>query len=169
MQKNKNFVSLKQTIEIREFMRTYLNVEYDGEEKRITHYEMNKYLMEKGYKLPVKVSFSKINKQKLSDGSYVLVREETKKKKKGKIIPYENPLLLSFGKLLNELQRERDYDKLRAIRESILAENNLEEDWLGNIVERYPEEDIVEVNVRINRQKHYIQTGRNRYRKKGGY
>ncbi len=169
MSKNKTMISLKQTIEIREFMSTYLNVEYEGEEKRITHYEMNKYLREKGYKLPIKVSFSKINKQKLSDGTYVLVREETKKKKKGKVIPYENPLLLSFGKLLNELQREKNYDKLRAIRESILEENNLEEDWLGNIVESYPEEEVFEINVRVNRQKTYIQTGRNRYKKRGDY
>lgn len=90
-------------------------------------------------------------------------------KKKGKVIPYENPLLLSFGKLLNELQREKNYDKLRAIRESILEENNLEEDWLGNIVESYPEEEVFEINVRVNRQKTYIQTGRNRYKKRGDY
>lgn len=34
MSKNKTMISLKQTIEIREFMSTYLNVEYEGEEKR---------------------------------------------------------------------------------------------------------------------------------------
>lgn len=168
MSKNKTIISLDQTIGIREFMRTYLNVEYNGD-SRLTHYEMNRYLMEKGYKLPAKVSLSKVNNKKINNGTYVLVREESKKKKKGKIISYQNPLTLSFGALMIELQKQRNYEKLRHIRKMILEEENLEEDYFGNIVEKYPEDEILEINVRVNRQKTYVQTSTKHYKKKGRY
>lgn len=168
MSKNKTMISLDQTIGIREFMKTYLNVEYQGDLK-LTHYEMNRYLMEKGYPLPIKVSLSKVNSKKINNGTYVLVREESKKKKKGKIISYQNPLTLSFGSLMRELQEQKNYAKLRHIRKMILEESNLEEDSFGNIVEKDPEEEILEINVRVNRQKTYVQTSTKHYKKKGRY
>ena len=129
MGKNKTIVSLNQVIGIREFMETYLNVKYEYDDK-LTHYKMFEYLMEKGEALPTRVNLKEVNDQTLNNGTYVLVREESSKKKKGKMIAYENPLVLKFGRLLNELQESKDYKKLRLIRKAILSQENLEEDLL---------------------------------------
>ena len=168
MGKNKTIVSLNQVIGIREFMETYLNVKYEYDEK-LTHYKMFEYLMEKGETLPTRVNLKEVNDQTLNNGTYVLVREESSKKKKGKMIAYENPLVLKFGRLLNELQESKDYKKLRLIRKAILSQENLEEDWLGNIVDKVPEEEELVINVSVNRQKRYVSNSQRHIKGKGGY
>lgn len=168
MGKNKTIVSLNQVIGIREFMETYLNVKYEYDDK-LTHYKMFEYLMEKGEVLPTRVNLKEVNDQTLNNGTYVLVREESSKKKKGKMIAYENPLVLKFGRLLNELQESKDYKKLRLIRKAILSQENLEEDWLGNIVDKVPEEEELVINVSVNRQKRYVSNSQRHIKGKGGY
>lgn len=168
MGKNKTIVSLNQVIGIREFMETYLNVKYEYDDK-LTHYKMFEYLMEKGEALPTRVNLKEVNDQTLNNGTYVLVREESSKKKKGKMIAYENPLVLKFGRLLNELQESKDYKKLRLIRKAILSQENLEEDWLGNIVDKVPEEEELVINVSVNRQKRYVSNSQRHIKGKGGY
>jgi hypothetical protein len=168
MGKNKTIVSLNQVIGIREFMETYLNVKYEYDDK-LTHYKMFEYLMEKGETLPTRVNLKEVNDQTLNNGTYVLVREESSKKKKGKMIAYENPLVLKFGRLLNELQESKDYKKLRLIRKAILSQENLEEDWLGNIVDKVPEEEELVINVSVNRQKRYVSNSQRHIKGKGGY
>ena len=168
MGKNKTIVSLNQVIGIREFMETYLNVKYEYDEK-LTHYKMFEYLMEKGEALPTRVNLKEVNDQTLNNGTYVLVREESSKKKKGKMIAYENPLVLKFGRLLNELQESKDYKKLRLIRKAILSQENLEEDWLGNIVDKVPEEEELVITVSVNRQKRYVSNSQRHIKGKGGY
>lgn len=168
MGKNKTIVSLNQVIGIREFMETYLNVKYEYDDK-LTHYKMLEYLMEKGEALPTRVNLKEVNDQTLNNGTYVLVREESSKKKKGKMIAYENPLVLKFGRLLNELQESKDYKKLRLIRKAILSQENLEEDWLGNIVDKVPEEEELVITVSVNRQKRYVSNSQRHIKGKGGY
>jgi hypothetical protein len=168
MGKNKTIVSLNQVIGIREFMETYLNVKYEYDDK-LTHYKMFEYLMEKGETLPTRVNLKEVNDQTLNNGTYVLVREESSKKKKGKMIAYENPLVLKFGRLLNELQESKDYKKLRLIRKAILSQENLEEDWLGNIVDKVPEEEELVITVSVNRQKRYVSNSQRHIKGKGGY
>ena len=168
MGKNKTIVSLNQVIGIREFMETYLNVKYEYDDK-LTHYKMFEYLVEKGETLPTRVNLKEVNDQTLNNGTYVLVREESSKKKKGKMIAYENPLVLKFGRLLNELQESKDYKKLRLIRKAILSQENLEEDWLGNIVDKVPEEEELVINVSVNRQKRYVSNSQRHIKGKGGY
>lgn len=168
MGKNKTIVSLNQVIGIREFMETYLNVKYEYDDK-LTHYKMFEYLMEKGEALPTRVNLKEVNDQTLNNGTYVLVREESGKKKKGKMIAYENPLVLKFGRLLNELQESKDYKKLRLIRKAILSQENLEEDWLGNIVDKVPEEEELVITVSVNRQKRYVSNSQRHIKGKGGY
>ena len=168
MGKNKTIVSLNQVIGIREFMETYLNVKYEYDDK-LTHYKMFEYLMEKGEALPTRVNLKEVNDQTLNNGTYVLVREESSKKKKGKMIAYENPLVLKFGRLLNELQESKDYKKLRLIRKAILSQENLEEDWLGNIVDKVQEEEELVITVSVNRQKRYVSNSQRHIKGKGGY
>lgn len=168
MGKNRTIVSLNQVIGIREFMETYLNVKYENTGK-LTHYKMFEYLMEKGEALPTRVSLKEVNDQTLNNGTYVLVREESSKKKKGKMIAYENPLVLKFGKLLKELQTTKDYKKLRLIIKAILSEENLEEDWLGNVVDKIPEEEELVITVSVNRQKKYILNSQRHIKGKGRY
>lgn len=168
MGKNKTIVSLNQVIGIREFMETYLNIKYEYDDK-LTHYKMFEYLMEKGEALPTRVNLKEVNDQTLNNGTYVLVREESSKKKKGKMIAYENPLVLKFGRLLNELQESKDYKKLRLIRKAILSQENLEEDWLGNIVDKVPEEEELVITVSVNRQKRYVSNSQRHIKGKGGY
>ena len=85
------------------------------------------------------------------------------------MIAYENPLVLKFGRLLNELQESKDYKKLRLIREAILSEENLEEDWLGNVVDKIPEEEELVITVSVNRQKKYISNSQRHIKGKGRY
>ena len=96
--KNKLVLSLSNTIGIRIFINEYLDVDY-VDENRITHHSMIKYLIEKGYKLPTRVSFDSVKEIDIETGKYLAVMEETKKKKKGKILIYENPKRLNMNKL----------------------------------------------------------------------
>ena len=149
MAKHHTFISEKEIIGTRQFLEVYLGVIYN-KEKRLTHAEMKEFLMSKAIEMPNTVSYDQVDKLTLSNGTYIAVRDESKKKKKGRLVIYENPLTNSFGKLLNELNSKKDYNKLKQIRENILSEFNLEEDYFGEIVTKEPE---VEVTVKINRQK----------------
>lgn len=145
------YVSGKQIMGIREFMDVYLGVEYMGDAKKITHKEMERYLIENKKPLPHRASSASVTPDKINNGTYVAVREESKNKKKGQIIIYDNPLMKSFVWLLRDLEATKDYEKLKEIRKSILKDYNLFEDEFGNVVST--EEELYEVDVKVNRQK----------------
>lgn len=165
-------LSLNQTIGIREFINDYLEVDYT-EKGYLTHYMMEKYLLENGYSLPTRVSYKDVTYEKIISGKVVAVREETKNKKKGKILVYENPLKFSDERLLFELKEESDYDELAERRRKIMIEDyNTFVNFDGEMykikkdteeeVETYSEDNIEEydVNDSVNRQKVYVISGR---------
>lgn len=147
-------------IEIKEFMSEYLNVQYDKDE-RLTHYEMKKYLIENGYPLPTRVSFANIKESDINTGKYLVVREETKRLKKGRKLIYENPIPFRPKALLNELTTSVTSEQLAKTREKILNEEfNLGTDIYGDIVpkkELYDECEYM-ITSSINRQRKYILT-----------
>lgn len=100
-------ITTKYTIGIREFMNYYLQIPY-LEDQRLTHYKMYNYLEEKGYPIPKTIAFSRVTIENIMTGTYLLVREETKKRssakdsfKKSRILVYQNPLRESINSLLN--------------------------------------------------------------------
>ncbi len=100
-------ITTKYTIGIREFMNYYLQIPY-LEDQRLTHYKMYNYLEEKGHPIPKTIAFSRVTIENIMTGTYLLVREETKKRssakdsfKKSRILVYQNPLRESINSLLN--------------------------------------------------------------------
>lgn len=147
-------------IGIREFMSEYLNVQYDKDE-RLTHYEMQDYLIEKGHPLPKRVSFDRVKENDINTGQYLVVREESKRHKKGRKLIYENPIPFRPKDLLNELNTSITNEQLAKTREKILNEEfDLGTDIYGNIVpkkELYDECEYM-ITSSINRQRKYILT-----------
>ena len=172
--KNKLVLSLSNTIGIRIFINEYLDVDYVDDD-RITHHSMIKYLIEKGYKLPTRVSFDSVKEIDIETGKYLAVMEETKKKKKGKILIYENPKRLNMNKLLEELKSNTSSDQLRKTREKILNETFglTNDDSLGVIpIEEktsQEKEDDYQVTSSVNRQMVYMLTTRNHIVRKRRY
>lgn len=172
--KSKLILSLSNTIGIREFINEYLDVDYSDDE-RITHYSMVKYLMEKGYKIPDRINFDDVKENDIETGRYIAVMEETKKKKKGKILIYENPKKLNMNKLLKELKHSTNSDKLKETRERILNTTfGLTDDGFQGIIpleekKQQEKEDSYEVTSSINRQKVYMLTTRNHIVRKRRY
>ncbi len=149
-------------IGIKEFMSEYLNVQYDKDE-RLTHYEMQEYLIENGYPLPRKVSFARVKKNDINTGKYLVVREETKRHKKGRKLIYENPIPFTPKALLNELNTSITSEQLAKIREKILNEEfNLGTDIYGDVVPKKELESYDECEYNItsskNRQRRYVLT-----------
>ncbi len=114
------FVSKKQIIEIEEFMEIYVGKKYDGEYK-LTHSEMKIYMEMKHMPRLDRISFNKLDKNDISNGTYILVRDKV-----GKIIPYLNPKRISCNSLLEELHSEKNMKKLRQARAKILKSMELE-------------------------------------------
>lgn len=166
---NKIYVSGNQIVGIREFMREYMGVEYPFDHN-LSHYLMNKYLYESGYKIPKRVDYSKVDEYSINSGHYIAVQEETKRMKQGKVLIYENPHELYIGMLLNELKKV-DVDELRELRNKILtSEYGLYENSDDELVSfknnketanyNFEEEEEYSVNNSVNRQKQYVITGR---------
>lgn len=142
-------------IGIRDFMSKYLEIPYEGSNK-LTHYEMEQYLMEKGKCLPTRVNLKNVDREKINNGTYIVVREETKRMKKGKKLIYENPKLFSPRKLLDELINSCDTEKLKQTREKLLKNKGFIENHFGDIVEISLPEEQYTVNKSVNRQKSYV-------------
>lgn len=165
MTKRKLVISLNQTIGIKNFMERYLDIEYDDTAK-LTHYQMEQYLLEKGHKLPKRVRYNNVNITDINNGTYVAVREETKKTKKGKILLYENPKSTYIKDLYKELHESANSTQLRKIRERILKENFglalTEQDEIipSKEKEQREVEDSYEINNSINRQRVYKMSSR---------
>lgn len=176
------FLSLNQTIGIREFINDYLEADYT-EKGYLTHYMMEKYLLENGYPTPTRVCFDDIKEEDINSGRVVAVREETKNKKKGKILVYENPLDLKDSRLLLELKEDCDEEELLERRRKIMIEDynmflNLDGKSyeIKNYEDREPkvtlENDLEEeysVNDSVNRQKVYVRVGRRRIMERRRY
>lgn len=117
--KDKVFVSLENTIGIREFMEVYLGIPYTRE-GNITHERMADFLIEHGYSLPETVAVKNITTSKVLSGEILLVRAENSsrdcvdfKSKRGKLLAYRNPIREKFAsRLLAELQNGTYVDKL---------------------------------------------------------
>lgn len=154
----KTIVTDQNIIGIRNFMSEYLEVPYEGN-KKLTHYEMEQYLIEKGERLPIRVNLKNVNSEKINNGTYVVVREETKRMKKGRKLVYENPKAFTPGQLLNELINSADKENLQQTREKILKSRGLIEGNFGEIIEiTIPEEQYSVNGGGINRQKSYYIT-----------
>ncbi len=90
-------------------MENFLGIKYEGKNK-LTHKEMMYYLYEKNKPIPEPVSFSKLKKEPILKGHYLIVKDET-----NRVIPYYN--LRRVEDLLPELQadqRHNDFSKRRA-------------------------------------------------------
>ena len=78
-------ISKKYILEIREFMKNFLDLEYDGDQK-LTHAEFNDYMTLKKRPHANRVSFDMIKNESILNGTYILVRDDV-----GKVIPYRRP------------------------------------------------------------------------------
>ena len=164
-------VSMGQTIGIREFLNEFMGIDYE-QDHYLSHHMMKKYLIEKGYELPVKVNFDEVREEDIITGRYIAVREETKNKKKGKILVYENPLYMSENRLLNKIRDEFEYDPISMLerrREIMLDEYgvflNADGEMIqvvvpketSEIIDNY-QEDEYDIDSSINRQKVYVMS-----------
>lgn len=166
MTKRKLVISLDQTVDIRKFMEEYLGIEYE-ESAKLTHYQMEQYLLEKGHKLPIKVNYQNVRAADIENGTYLAVREETKRTKRGRVLLYKNPNNSVYtGDLYKELHAAANSDQLRKIRERILKESFglalTEQDEIISSKEKEQRdaEDSYEVNNSINRQRVYKMSSR---------
>lgn len=165
---NRIVVTDQNIIGIRDFMEKFLEVPYEGD-KKLTHYEMDKYLMEKEKKLPIRVNLNYVNRELLNDGTYLVVREETKRMKKGRKLFYENPKRFSADTVLEELKASTNPNKLKNDRARILRESGLMEGAFGEVIEIPKQEEVYSLNNSVNRQKAYVLTSGNRVKRRCKY
>ena len=166
-------------VSIKDFMEIYLKVEYDYDEGRTTHYTMEQYLFEKGEKLPIKVSFKNVKILDINNGRYIAVREETKRKKKGKLLIYENPSMFDPELIIEELSSTKNENKkkheLEQARKKVLEQcYGMTLDEMGEIVEiseleRIKQEESYEITESVNRQHVYQLSNGKHLKKKGRY
>ena len=148
----KKQISTQYTIGIREYLNNYLNVKYKKQEK-LTHKKMEKYLIEKNFPVPKKISFSKITNEDILTGKYLLVREEVKQKKsqkdspkKAKICAYSNPIRLDIDRILLKKSKK----ELERIRKRILNSQGIFCDSYGNLIED-DETDYMTISEKVTR------------------
>jgi len=146
-------VSKKNIVKIDVFMENFLGVKFDGEEK-LTHTVMRDFLLEKGYTCPRRAIFSKIKKEDILCGKYIVVKDETCQK-----IAYYNPGA-SFNKIIRELKQELDPGKLEKARADILKEQGYLLQTNGDIV-ALEQEDTIEY-VERTRDKKFVYSSRTR-------
>ncbi len=103
-----NRVSKKYIINIKEYMENFLGIKYEGKSK-LTHNEMNYYLIAKQQEIPTVVSLYRITEEDVLRGTCLFVKDET-----NKVLPYANPERIEelMPKLLLE-QEENDFSQRR--------------------------------------------------------
>ncbi len=106
-------VSKTYLLNINEFMENFLDIKYEGKNK-LTHKEMIIYLWEKNAVIPERISFKKINKEKILKGYCLMVKDES-----NRVIPYVNPKRLD--NLMQELLIEQQKYDFSERRRKILA------------------------------------------------
>lgn len=143
----KVMISKKYIISIEQFMENYLSIRYTGNSK-LTHNEMNNYLLEKGRKIPVRESFKRVDKEKILTGNVIAVKD-----KNCQVIIYQNPINKSFESLLEELKSKTE---LKQLREQIVkkpVEKNIEEEEYQLKGNRY--QKFLIRNHRLIKKRHY--------------
>ena len=127
-------VSAKLTITTRDYLTKYLGVDYTLT-KPLSHKGMKNYMLENNIPIPRSENIAKISIEEVLRGDYVLVRSECNKKhKKAQIIAYKNPK----SDLSNCLENH-SAEEMLAKRVEILAQQNLEYDGFGLVVEKVDE------------------------------
>ena len=107
-------VSKKYIINIYKFMENYLGIKYTGKNK-LTHKEMNIFLIEKKKKRPCSIDVDKIKKEDILKGHCIMVMDCC-----GRIIPYLNSNRIEL--LMPKLEIEKKRIDLNRRREEILNE-----------------------------------------------
>lgn len=116
MSKKIKEVPKKQLINMKTFLRDYLEAPaYKGKEK-LTHNLLSLHLHENGIRIPKRLSFKEVTEEDLRKGRVIYVRD-----KKGHIIPYENPHYISEDFLSRCLER-KSKEELKEIRKALLKE-----------------------------------------------
>ena len=116
-------VSKTYILNINEFMENFLDIKYEGKNK-LTHKEMLIYLWEKKAVLPERISFKKINKEKILKGYCLMVKDES-----NKVMPYVNPKRLD--NLMQELLIEQQKYDFSERRKKILAKKQTKADFIA--------------------------------------
>lgn len=150
-------VSGRQIIKIEEFMRSYIGKEYSWKAK-LTHRQMELFLIEKHISVPKKVKFELVSKESLLRGDYIAVKDE-----KNQILIYENPRKYSLDRLLSELHTRENEKRTKQSRLAILKELGYQEAVNGVVRQ---EEDIEYSLEHNNRQKQFIIYRHNARRKR---
>ncbi len=146
-------VSNKYIIEIDKFLINYILSEkdsrkYDGGEIS-THDELNYYLFVNGYNTPDRLSFRKVKKSDILSGKTILVKDEA-----GKVIPYNNPKIINFSHLQNELNSSENRKEMLKNRRIILKKEGYVETKRGDIVKReLIDEQEETITHKINKNK----------------
>lgn len=136
-------ISKKYILEIREFMKNFLDLEYDGDQK-LTHAEFNDYMTLKKRPHANRVSFDMIKNESILNGTYILVRDDV-----GKVIPYRRPSfdLKTIFKQVNVEQNKINSD---SVRKRYLEDQGYREIPNGEIV---PIEEELSITQKLNRIK----------------
>lgn len=119
----KLFMSKKQIIKIEEFLQNYYDMIYTGQNK-LTHYEMNMFLSEKGEVIPFRCNFRNIDKESILKGNVIAVRDAV-----GQVLIYKNPRRVNFDDLLLELSRKEKIEKLKKVKKEIIKIEETEEEY----------------------------------------
>lgn len=139
-------ISKKNILEIREFMKNFLNLEYDGKVK-LTHEELNNYLTSKKMFHVNHINFNKIKKIDILNGTYILVRDDI-----GKIIPYQRPTI-SLKSMLEQIKSQKNTITAKLIRKKYLEEQGYREISTGELLPIEYFEEEPEITQKINRIK----------------
>ena len=136
-------ISKKYILEIREFMKNFLDLEYDGDQK-LTHAEFNDYMTLKKRPHATRVSFDMIKNESILNGTYILVRDDI-----GKVIQYRRPSfdLKTIFKQVNVEQNKINSD---LVRKRYLEEQGYREISNGEII---PIEEELSITQKLNRIK----------------
>lgn len=127
-------VSAKLTITTREYLTKYLEKECTLT-KPLSHKGMKNFMLEKNIPIPRSENIANISIEDVLTGRYVLVRSECNKKhKKAQIIAYKNPRSDLSSCIKNPSPEEMLEKRLE-----ILAQQNLEYDGFGLVVEKVDE------------------------------
>lgn len=139
--------SEKNLISIRKFVSNFLLHSY-GENKKLTHNYLNFYLNEKGISIPKRVKFSQIKPIDILFSNVILVKDEN-----GKVIAYENPLLLNEVRLLNDLN-SANKDDIEKVRVKNIEEQGYYVSTFGDVVD--PNEEIEPIIQHENRYRKLV-------------
>lgn len=120
----KLFMGKKQIIGIKEFLQNYYDMIYTGQNK-LTHYEMNMFLSEKGEIIPFRCDFRNVDKESILKGNVIAVKDAA-----GQVLIYKNPRRVNFDDLLAELtSRRKKVERLKKVKKEILKIEEIEEEY----------------------------------------